>query len=151
MWTADSFIKVQGRNVKLADLVEKVTFAGMANVPIYRSTIGTPVYRVPYGQSIGKLYSFFADPNDAQKLWFLYYDAKGIRYFVPYTPGTLSLTQLTAQGVKPLPTSSEQAAEANKPKDFGEATYSIIKSVLFIGAGLVGYKIYQDGKTGKRR
>lgn len=151
MWTADSFIKVQGRNVRLADLQDKVLFAGMANVPIYRSTLGTPVYRVPYGQSIGKLYSHFGDPNDPQKLWLYFFDSNGRRYFVPYTPGTLSLTQLTAQGVKPLPTSSEQAAEANKPKDFGEATYSVIKSVLFIGAGLVGYKIYQDGKTSKRR
>lgn len=150
MWTPDSFIKVQGRNVKLADLLDKVLYAAWSGVPIYRSTVGNVVYRANAGQSLGKLNSFFGDLKDPNKLWLWFYDSAGRSYYIPYTATTLQLTPLVQQGVKPAPTPGEIQNEANKPKDFGGAVWQLSNTALWGALLLGGAYIYYNKPKAKR-
>jgi len=152
MWTIDSYLRIGNRRFQIAELLTKLPVLYAAQpIKMTRSPY-MPNPKIDYtfkpGQSLGKLESFISPPNPNQPELILQFRDQNKRpYYCYVQDGSLSLTSIIEQGVTPLPTQQEIINQQNQPKDAGEALYKLLNLAIWLGAGVLVYKVTSDNKS----
>lgn len=158
MWTINSLLKIGDRSYSLMDLIDqKPVLYGAVPLEIIRQPFAdkpTVVYRTKAGDSLGQLDGVAIDAygkNPGRDLFLQFRDNQRRPYYVKVTHGQLSQRPLIEQGVKGVPTVQERAADATKPKDFGDATYTLLTRLMFYGLLLGGGYLYVQSRNNSNR
>ena len=122
-------------NYQIDQIIDK-TLVAKVPVQLYRqpNDNAAPVYIVPVGQSVGKVFSYLLPGNDRANIYWAFYDQNNKPYYAEHAVGKFDVKSLAGEGALTLQEQQASAVEANLTG--GDKILRLIQQALLIGAGV---------------